>query len=245
MPQNIPRTQPARRNFNTNRIPCGSCTRWFKTAAGRTKHHNAAHPTLSFPVPCQQSNQSGASSTEQRAPSESVLHDSGANGEGALDNLHQVEGNAPPEHEDRLGEDPTEGSRVASPPPEVDSEYVNRGNHLYRNYHMKMNARPCSKEGIFLPSDAPPPPAEPTLPTDWMPFNDRIEFKTAEFLYTRNQMSAGDINFLLELWAASLVKHDENPPFADADDLYDTIDSTELGDVKWESFTVQYTGEKP
>ncbi|KIJ57557.1 hypothetical protein HYDPIDRAFT_49080, partial [Hydnomerulius pinastri MD-312] len=105
--------------------------------------------------------------------------------------------------------------------------------------------RPCSKEGIFLPSDAPPPPAEPTLPTDWMPFNDRIEFKTAEFLYTRNQMSAGDINFLLELWAASLVKHDENPPFADADDLYDTIDSTELGDVKWESFTVQYTGEKP
>ncbi|KAF9229868.1 hypothetical protein BU15DRAFT_57787, partial [Melanogaster broomeanus] len=96
-----------------------------------------------------------------------------------------------------------------------------------------------------LPPDTPPSPLEPRSPTDWTPFSDRVEFETAEFLYTRNQMSAGDINSLLELWAASLAKHNEHPPFADAADLYDTISSTELGDVKWESFSIQFAGEKP
>ncbi|KAG1830978.1 hypothetical protein DFJ58DRAFT_719599 [Suillus subalutaceus] len=74
---------------------------------------------------------------------------------------------------------------------------------------------------------------------------DRVEFETAEFLYTRNQMSAGDINVLLDLWAATLLKHNDKPPFADCRDLHKTIDSTPVGDVKWQSFRVQYTGEKP
>jgi hypothetical protein len=58
-------------------------------------------------------------------------------------------------------------------------------------------------------------------------------------------MSAGDINTLLDLWAATLLKSGDKPPFADCRDLYKTIDSTPIGDVKWESFSVQYTGEKP
>jgi hypothetical protein len=58
-------------------------------------------------------------------------------------------------------------------------------------------------------------------------------------------MSAGDINVLLDLWAATLLKHNDKPPFADYRDLHKTIDSTPVGDVKWQSFRVQYTGEKP
>lgn len=58
-------------------------------------------------------------------------------------------------------------------------------------------------------------------------------------------MSAGNINILLDLWAATLLKHNDKPPFADCRDLYKTIDSTPVGDVKWQSFKVQYTGEKP
>jgi hypothetical protein len=58
-------------------------------------------------------------------------------------------------------------------------------------------------------------------------------------------MSATQINQLLDLWATSLLRHGDQPPFADYRDLYKTIDSTPLGDVPWENFSIQYTGERP
>ncbi|OAX31229.1 hypothetical protein K503DRAFT_663600, partial [Rhizopogon vinicolor AM-OR11-026] len=58
-------------------------------------------------------------------------------------------------------------------------------------------------------------------------------------------MSASQIDCLCNLWAMTLAKHNEKPPFADHRDLYQTIDSTPLGDVKWQSFSIQYSGEKP
>ncbi|KAG1753664.1 uncharacterized protein EDB91DRAFT_1234097 [Suillus paluster] len=99
--------------------------------------------------------------------------------------------------------------------------------------------------GHFLEDGAPPAPPPDKSPDDWTPYRDRVEFETAEFLYARNQMSAGDINILLDLWAATLLKYDDKPPFADCRDLHRTIDNTPLGDVKWQSFKVRYTGEKP
>jgi len=45
--------------------------------------------------------------------------------------------------------------------------------------------------------------------------------------------------------AASLAKHRDTPPFTDHKDLYNVIDATQLGDVPWQSFLVQYTGEYP
>jgi len=58
-------------------------------------------------------------------------------------------------------------------------------------------------------------------------------------------MSAGHIDHLLQLWAASLAKHNDDPPFRSHEDLYETIDATTLGDVKWESFSVKYNGSMP
>ena len=84
-----------------------------------------------------------------------------------------------------------------------------------------------------------------TDPQDWTPYTTRIEFETAELLYVRNQMSAGDIDHLLKLWAASLAEHGAEPPFSSHKDLYNTIDSTPLGDVMWESFSIRYNGELP
>ena len=55
-------------------------------------------------------------------------------------------------------------------------------------------------------------------------------------------MSAGDINFVTGLWAASLAPHNDSPPFKNAKDMYDTIDSTPLGDIPWQSFTLNYNG---
>jgi hypothetical protein len=55
-------------------------------------------------------------------------------------------------------------------------------------------------------------------------------------------MSAGDINSLLNMWAATLAPHGDDPPFRNHTDLYNTINSTSLGDVPWESVTATYGG---
>ena len=58
-------------------------------------------------------------------------------------------------------------------------------------------------------------------------------------------MSARNINSLLTLWAASLAIHNDKPPFSNVAQMYDTIDSTPLGDIPWESFSLQYNGIQP
>jgi hypothetical protein len=60
-----------------------------------------------------------------------------------------------------------------------------------------------------------------------------------------NQMSGGDIDFIFNLWAASLAVHDDVPPFANHANMYDTIDVSPLGDVPWESFSLHYNGLRP
>ncbi|KAG2049660.1 hypothetical protein BDR06DRAFT_984262 [Suillus hirtellus] len=56
----------------------------------------------------------------------------------------------------------------------------------------------------------------------------------AEFLYKQNQMPAGQIDQLLDLWVSTLTKHNDNPPFADHHDLYHVINSSPFGDVPWQ-----------
>lgn len=46
----------------------------------------------------------------------------------------------------------------------------------------------------------------------------------------------------MSLWSA---KEDADPPFADKEDVYQTIDATTLGDAPWESFSVKYQGAEP
>lgn len=58
-------------------------------------------------------------------------------------------------------------------------------------------------------------------------------------------MSAPDIDYLLDLWGASSATHGEAPPFQNHNDLYSTIDSTPIGDVSWESFSLRFNGTRP
>jgi hypothetical protein len=58
-------------------------------------------------------------------------------------------------------------------------------------------------------------------------------------------MSAGQIDTLLDIWAATLIKHDDSPPFTGHRNLYETIDSTPLGDVSWQTFSMSYSGTRP
>ena len=109
-------------------------------------------------------------------------------------------------------------------------------------FHPLINGRPCDLQGNYLPEGTPPPPWDHLPPGDWSPYESRTSFELADLLYRRDQMPGSCITDLMQIWAASL-DHDQDPPFADKGDLYDTIDATSVGDVQWQSFSVSYTGD--
>ncbi|KAG2113347.1 hypothetical protein BD769DRAFT_1630072 [Suillus cothurnatus] len=102
--------------------------------------------------------------------------------------------------------------------------------HLFQTFHPHMTGCKCD--------DAPPLPCTDAPSTDWMPYDNRVKFETTEFLFTCNQMSAKQIDTLLNLWAATLIKHNNAPPFANHKDMYATIDAIPLGDVPWKMFSM-------
>ena len=98
----------------------------------------------------------------------------------------------------------------------------------------------------IISHQAPPPPPRTERGTDdWTPYQSRVEFEPADFLYRRDQTFGGHIDEFLSLWAASLVEHGADPPFASHGDLYSTIDTTPLGDCPWQHFTLRYNGDQP
>jgi hypothetical protein len=67
----------------------------------------------------------------------------------------------------------------------------------------------------------------------------------ADFLFTREQMSGGHINELLDIWTATLVADGAEPPFKSCKDLYSKIDSTPHLNCPWEIIQMRYDGTKP
>jgi Plavaka transposase len=53
-------------------------------------------------------------------------------------------------------------------------------------------------------------------------------------------MSGANVNTHMQLLAA--LYPDQDPPFADANDLYATIDASTVGNAPWTAFEVNYTG---
>ena len=104
---------------------------------------------------------------------------------------------------------------------------------------------PCDSDGGPLDPESPPLVAEAKDVTDWTPYGSRIAFELANFIYRRNQMSAGNFNMLSKLWGATLLKHDDTPPFSNHDELCRTIDETPVGGVAWESINLSYSGPQP
>ncbi len=58
-------------------------------------------------------------------------------------------------------------------------------------------------------------------------------------------MGQQKVDRLMDLWAATLLKHGDAPPFANHKDMHNVIDAIPLGDVPWKCFSVKYTGEIP
>ncbi|KAJ7099636.1 hypothetical protein C8R43DRAFT_1092365 [Mycena crocata] len=111
-------------------------------------------------------------------------------------------------------------------------------------YHKKLDGKPCDHDGNFLPPHSPPPPKEHPPPGDYSPYADHLDFHLADLLYHKIQMSAGEIDELMQNWAAR-PESVGDPLFADHDDLYATIDATEIGHVPRESFKVTYNQPIP
>lgn len=96
--------------------------------------------------------------------------------------------------------------------------------------------------GNGLPAGEAPPPRTVLDNDDFSPYEDRPSFEITDFLSRWNQMLGTHIENLMSLWAA---KDDVKPPFVNTNHLYQTIDSTTLGDATWESFSVKYQGPEP
>ncbi|KAG1856020.1 hypothetical protein DFJ58DRAFT_716121 [Suillus subalutaceus] len=200
-------------------IPCTKqgCNRWFKNRSGYTQHTNAKHPV--FPTSSQPS--------RPFSPSPGLPDTMDLGDAGAMD----------------FGDD---GIMDNNDPAQQTAEFFGPGGWLYRNYHPFLSAQPCDLEGNFLPPGTSPPPLTDKAPDDWTPYRSWVEFELADYLFTKNQTPAHSIDHILNIWAASLIHAgSKSTIFSDHRSVYKAIDNTPLGDVKWESFTVKYTGDIP
>lgn len=108
---------------------------------------------------------------------------------------------------------------------------------------------PCDQVEEYLLPGTPPPPPPIKSPNDWTPYHDRVDFELTEFLYSKVRMSGASIDLLSQLWRASIVNHGVPPEdinlYQRNSSLLATIDSTPVGDVCWQGFTMSYDGPRP
>ncbi|KAJ2913015.1 hypothetical protein MD484_g7397, partial [Candolleomyces efflorescens] len=78
----------------------------------------------------------------------------------------------------------------------------------------------------------------------WYPFEDEGGFRLADFLYREEEMSAKKIDYLLEIWALNKAKNDDLAPFNSYAEMYNAIDSIELGDSPWQSFSLNFADDR-
>ncbi|KAF8220320.1 hypothetical protein L208DRAFT_1334445 [Tricholoma matsutake] len=106
---------------------------------------------------------------------------------------------------------------------------------------------PCDVDGNDLPEGSPPPPPTEQAKEDYYPYQSCADFELADFLFHKDQMSAKKASKLMDIWAAYQQSQGEDldPPFSSAENLYNMIDATEVGDIPWQVFSVQFNGEIP
>ena len=112
-------------------------------------------------------------------------------------------------------------------------------------------AKPCDENGVYLPPYARPQAqrvptssnSEATNP--WNPFNSRVEFDFAYYHFVEAQTSAALINKALDIWAATVAEFGRDSPWANANELYATIDAIQCSDIPWKVYKIHYQGPLP
>ena len=106
-----------------------------------------------------------------------------------------------------------------------------------------MIGTPCDQEGYDLESGVPPPSRTADTLHNWGPFDSQIQFETADFLFKKTEMSQGDVDILMRLWASTTA--DNCAPFENHHDMLAAIDSIKDGDAPWRSFSAKYSRDPP
>ncbi|KAJ7048806.1 hypothetical protein C8F01DRAFT_1094371 [Mycena amicta] len=197
-----------------------NCRRLFRTPGALTNHVNTYHrsPTLL----------GDAGASRRRSPESSP--ERGGQGERGDDEDSDPDGFAE-------GFDNPPASPTPEPDPVGSERQLPKG--WQRKYHPLLNGRPCDEDGNDLPIGSEPPQRRPVSLGDWAPYEEEVQFRAAHFVFRKDQMSASNITELLEIWALDKLKHNDLAPFANADHLYETIDSTELGDAPWKCLVTE------
>ncbi|KAF8227758.1 hypothetical protein L208DRAFT_1491607 [Tricholoma matsutake] len=127
--------------------------------------------------------------------------------------------------------------------------------HKWIRHQYLTGTKPCTPDGSFLTEPVPNP--EPVQPPDttpenpWAPFPDSLAFDWTQYHYMRLQSLADEIHKGLDIWHATVIKHEteygetDHVPWRNAQDLYKTLDSIKAGGVSWKTFKFCYTGLKP
>jgi len=103
-----------------------------------------------------------------------------------------------------------------------------------------LTGTPCDQDGYDLESGAPPPSQTADDSSDWAPFSSQVQFETADFLFKKAEMSQGDVDVLMRLWASTTA--DRCTPFESHQDMLAAINSIQDGDAPWHSFSAKYSG---
>ncbi|KAK0499094.1 hypothetical protein EDD18DRAFT_1350527 [Armillaria luteobubalina] len=103
-------------------------------------------------------------------------------------------------------------------------------------YHPYLTGEKCDQAGAPLATDAPLLPL-PAIKNVWAPFNGEVQFCLANFLFQKVEMSQGDINDLMDLWALNLEKKcGSDALFDNYEALYKAIDEIRVGSAPWKCF---------
>lgn len=73
--------------------------------------------------------------------------------------------------------------------------------------HLLAAGTPCDKEGYDLESGTLPPLQTVDNLPDWGSFTSQVQFETADFLFKKAEMSQGDVDILMQLWASTTADH--------------------------------------
>jgi len=208
------------KSFQTLRCPFQGCPKTFRSQAGCTNHVLSVHPRADrHRQVIQPDIEVPASPTPSHSSTQ--LPDI---------NPFPEDSSEPAEHQY-----PAPGPPPAIPQRKTYHPFLN-GKFFFQVFFCVLITKfcvslgcPCDENGNYLPPGTPPPPCPTAAPGDWNPFEDEVQFKVADFLYRQEEMSQGNINHLLELWALSLMKHGSVGPFDSYKDIYNRIDAIEEG----------------
>jgi hypothetical protein len=121
----------------------------------------------------------------------------------------------------------------------IEHPYLTGKSLLYNQVYMyiltfSQQGLPCDANGRFLLPGTQPTPRVNVTRDDWSPFENKVQFLVADLLYRRVEMSASNVNTLMELWETSMDDLGVSGPFQTHQHMHAVIDSVSLGDAPWQ-----------